>query len=302
MIGGAHSARMMLPRLSKGSVEMENLDRLGWGAGVSFRAYGLRIGVRANNAEVLEQVKDRLAFGWTPAKSPIVDKLYSIVGRRTARKPNVKRFNLLYKGAVRLARSMDLDEALNELEIDMHSYIATATRQRMFLHAGVVGWRGQAVVISGKNFSGKTSLVTAFLRAGATYYSDEFAVLDSRGRVHPYPWALHIREEAPGCVADCRNYRIGDDEAGVVFLRELLEPRSKIYRVADRGELLAPRRADIAGDGVAYVQPDANPQRPSTVGEVAPVDFHEDLLCRGNGMMSGGRVLKRRAEDRHKGW
>jgi hypothetical protein len=32
---------------------------------------------------------------------------------------------------------------------------------------------------------------------------------------------------------------------------------------------------------------------------VAPVDLHKDLLCRGNGMMSRGRVLKRRAEDRH---
>jgi hypothetical protein len=77
-----------------------------------------------------------------------------------------------------------------------------------------------------------------------------------------------------------------------------LEPRSKIHGVADRGELLAPRRADIAGDGVAYVQPDANPQRPRTVGEAAPVDLHEDLLCGGDGMMSGGRVVKRRADGR----
>jgi hypothetical protein len=47
------------------------------------------------------------------------------------------------------------------------------------------------------------------------------------------------------------------------------------------------------------VQPDANPQRPRTVGQVAPIDLHKDLLCRGNGMMSGGRVVKRGAEDRH---
>jgi hypothetical protein len=90
---------------------------------------------------------------------------------------------------------MDLDELLFELEIDLHSYVAAATKRRMFLHAGAVGWHGRAIVLPGKNFSGKTNLVTAFLRAGATYYSDEFAVLDSRGRVHPYPWDLHIREE-----------------------------------------------------------------------------------------------------------
>ena len=33
------------------------------------------------------------------------------------------------------------------------------------------------------------------LRAGATYYSDEFAVFDARGRVHPYPKPLSIREK-----------------------------------------------------------------------------------------------------------
>jgi hypothetical protein len=185
---------MGLPRLSPGSAEMEKLDRLAWAAGISFRAYGLRIGIRTNSADVLGLVKSRLPITWKPSKSPIVDSLYSVVKPRAKGKRTGKQFNLLYKGSETFARSMDLNEVLSELEIDLHSYVATATLQRMFLHAGVVGWNGRAIVIPGKNFSGKTSLVTAFLRAGATYYSDEFAVLDSRGRVHPYPWALHIRE------------------------------------------------------------------------------------------------------------
>jgi hypothetical protein len=32
------------------------------------------------------------------------------------------------------------------------------------------------------------------VRAGATYYSDEFAVIDGRGRVHPFPKPLSVRE------------------------------------------------------------------------------------------------------------
>jgi len=32
------------------------------------------------------------------------------------------------------------------------------------------------------------------VRAGASYYSDEYAVLDRDGRVHPYPRALQMRE------------------------------------------------------------------------------------------------------------
>ena len=45
----------------------------------------------------------------------------------------------------------------------------------------------------GKSFSGKTSLVVELVKAGATYYSDEFAVLDSQGRVHPFLLSPAVR-------------------------------------------------------------------------------------------------------------
>jgi uridine kinase len=41
------------------------------------------------------------------------------------------------------------------------------------------------IAIPGRSFSGKTSLVTALVRAGAVYYSDEFAVIDRDGLVRP---------------------------------------------------------------------------------------------------------------------
>ena len=37
-------------------------------------------------------------------------------------------------------------------------------------------------------------MVKALVEAGATYYSDEYAVLDLQGRVHPYPQPLALRE------------------------------------------------------------------------------------------------------------
>jgi hypothetical protein len=39
-------------------------------------------------------------------------------------------------------------------------------------------------------------LVAALVAAGATYYSDEFAVLDDHGQVHPYPKPLSLRSVA----------------------------------------------------------------------------------------------------------
>jgi hypothetical protein len=43
--------------------------------------------------------------------------------------------------------------------------------------------------------SGKTSLVAALVKAGATYLSDEYAVLDRSGLVHPYIKTLSLRTD-----------------------------------------------------------------------------------------------------------
>jgi len=81
------------------------------------------------------------------------------------------------------------------LESALELSVSRNARGVVFVHAGVVGWRGRAILIPGRSRSGKTSLVASLVRAGATYYSDEFAVLGSDGRVHPYPRALSIRQD-----------------------------------------------------------------------------------------------------------
>lgn len=85
---------------------------------------------------------------------------------------------------------------LETFESNLRLFVAEAARRRLFVHAGVVGWRGRAILIPGQSMSGKTSLVLELVRAGATYYSDEYAVLDEQGRVHPFPKTLSIRESS----------------------------------------------------------------------------------------------------------
>ena len=72
--------------------------------------------------------------------------------------------------------------------------VAERAPDHLFVHAGVVGWENRAIVMPGTSFAGKTTLVQAWLEAGATYYSDEFAVLDRAGRVHPFARPLSIRD------------------------------------------------------------------------------------------------------------
>ena len=133
-----------------------------------------------------------------PARGPRVGCLYSLIVSGTKVGSNIRRFNILYGDAVPLVRTKDTDQVLEALERDLQLYVAERARRRVFVHAGVVGWRGRAIVIPGRTMSGKTTLVSALVRAGATYYSDEYAVLDERGRVHPYPKPMSIRKNGGG--------------------------------------------------------------------------------------------------------
>jgi len=197
---------------------MEKLDRLGWAAGLAFTAYGVSVGVRVSDPSVLERVRALLPPGSKPAGKPTVRRLYSlIVGGPTSR-PGVRRFNLLYSDGARLLRTHDLEETLGQLELDLELYIADRAPRRTFVHAGVVGWNGRAIVIPGRSGSGKSSLVNALVRAGAIYYSDEFAVLDERGRVHPYAIPLAIRPGQDG--APRVKYRV-EEIGGVAGARPL---------------------------------------------------------------------------------
>jgi len=172
---------------------MEKIDRLGWAAGMAFISYGVRVGVRVNRPEVLDRLADYFPPGWRPSSSGTVDRLYSLIVADDVQRARVRRLNLLYGGIDVVARGRNLDDVLDSFETDLQLYVAENARRRTFVHAGVVGYKNRAVVIPGRSYSGKTTLVAELVRAGATYYSDEYAVLDARGRVHPYTRPLAIR-------------------------------------------------------------------------------------------------------------
>ena len=145
------------------------------------------------DAAVLDRVLSVLPPGWKPSPSPVVDLLYSLVVGGEGARPGVRRYHLAYVDSAQVARTLHLEQALKRLGSALKSHVGGHARRRIFVHAGVVGWRGRAIVIPGRSFSGKSRLVAALVRAGASYYSDEFAVLDTRGRVHPYPVPLRVR-------------------------------------------------------------------------------------------------------------
>lgn len=94
-----------------------------------------------------------------------------------------------------LQRDLPLDQAIRLYEWSLRNHIAATAPDHVFVHAGVVARDGKAIVIPGPSFSGKSTLVAAMVGAGATYFSDEYAVFDASGLVHPYPKHISIRTE-----------------------------------------------------------------------------------------------------------
>lgn len=90
-------------------------------------------------------------------------------------------------------RCRDWELALAVLEGELHYHVAANAPGRISVHAGAVVHHGRVIVIPGASLSGKTTLVAALVRAGALYFSDEFAFLDEEGLVHPYPRPLSVK-------------------------------------------------------------------------------------------------------------
>lgn len=183
-----------LPALKLASPSMDKVNKLGWSTGFTLRTYGVDIGIRSNDPETLDRVVHHLPANWQSTAPAKVDRMYSIL-HRNGEQSGSRRPSLLYSDDRRLARSADLDDLFNTLESNLRIFVAEFAKRRVFVHAGAVGWKGRAIIIPGRSYSGKSTLVAELVRAGATYYSDEFAVLDARGRVHPFIKPIELRAE-----------------------------------------------------------------------------------------------------------
>jgi hypothetical protein len=173
---------------------MQKLDRLGWAAGMAFTSFGVRIGVRTTDPSVLPEIEAALPPGWKPTKGASVSHMFSVVAGGAGHGKGVRKMWIAYDGWVRTARAREPEPVMDALGSAIRMTVAEHAPKRIFVHAGCVAWRGKAILIPGRSFSGKTTLVSELVKAGAIYYSDEYAVLDPRGLVHPFPAPLSVRE------------------------------------------------------------------------------------------------------------
>lgn len=134
--------------------------------------------------------------------------------------------------------AMAAQHVLSEAE---HELAAHSPRFAV-VHAGVVTVRGQAVVVPGRSHAGKTSATMSLLRAGASYYSDEYALLSSDGLVSPYPRSLGVRHDDLVVPTSAETFGAPIGEGAV-------QVRCVVLTQYMPGEQFAPRRLS-PGEGV----------------------------------------------------
>lgn len=163
---------------------------------VEYVAYGVCFRLVAESDELLDRMEKCVPWGgqvlW-PASS-----LKTSAASEFALLRSGAGFRLTGDGTPK-KDAAELEEVLEALSREVMVHVAEYAPDRAFVHAGVVVWRGRALILPGKTFAGKSTLVAALVRAGAIYYSDEYAVIDAAGRVHPYARELQMRE--PGGIA-----------------------------------------------------------------------------------------------------
>lgn len=135
--------------------------------------------------------------------------------------------------AVKLVPSLirALDDAVIERLKTLHA-----------VHAGAVLWRGRVLLLPGITHSGKSSLVAELLRRGATYFSDEYALIDRDGRVHPYPRPLLLRygrpEQVPVLAEEC-DAAVGHGPAPVGWILSLMYDSAGTWSVTPVAQSVA---------------------------------------------------------------
>jgi hypothetical protein len=155
-------------------------------AHIYLESHGVKLDVEVTDDSLLSSVEPILPPGWIRSGAFPEDGHLILTG---SEEPG---YDVIVDSST-ISSGLTWEVAVHVLDAQIRAKIAHLAPDYIFVHAGVVAWRDRALVLPAPSFSGKTALVAALVRAGATYYSDEFAVIDSDGWIHPYPRPLSIR-------------------------------------------------------------------------------------------------------------
>ncbi len=187
------------------------------------------------------------------------------------------RWRFMRDDLLRTSEPVPVGQTLDLLLDDLQLSIALHARNEVFVHAGVVAYNGRAILLPGRSKAGKSTLVEALVRAGATYCSDEYARLTADGTIMAFARPLHQRTDSGRRVID--PYTIGEvaDKpvrpglvlftrytSGATFEPEIVAPAAAALELFDNTVIaeVQPKRATAAAARLARTTITVRSDRP----------------------------------------
>ena len=165
--------------------------RRAFGREFNFESYGVRVRIESDSQELLDEARRAVVMGFAGAAmfiengNDVYDHVFGVV---------FDGINyLLFRNGEQVTYGKSAKIFFKNLNSRLRIEVAEYADSKVFLHAGVVGWNGSAIVIPAKSFQGKSTLTAELVKLGAEYYSDEYAVLDEFGYVHSFPRKISMR-------------------------------------------------------------------------------------------------------------
>lgn len=157
---------------------------------VRFESYGVKIRIESNRVEVLRKAEEVV-------RRSLVGRIRLIGERETENSFGITLDDdgvyTLYQNGEKNTHGESERNFFKFFGSIIRLTVAEFAEGLVFVHAGVVGWKGGAIVLPAKSFQGKTTLVAELVKNGASYYSDEYAIFDENGMVHSFPRSLAMR-------------------------------------------------------------------------------------------------------------
>ncbi len=215
-----------------------------------FESFGVVIKIDGNMQEIVDEgektARTSLLNWLRPADGKKADQVFELRRNKTT--------YALYHNGEGIGSSRGRKKFFKFFDGIVRIIVGENAVDRVFLHAGAVGWKGKGIVLPADSYKGKSTLVAELVRQGAEYYSDDFAIFDKNGLLHPFPRTISMRTD------DYRLYDLSIESLGGVVATKPMPVGLVLFTEYEKGKKWKPSIL-TPGQGVLEMTPYALPLR-----------------------------------------
>lgn len=195
-----------------------------FGNGLTVHSLGTTLNVSLPDQDFYGEFQAALPAYWQTVDTSDASLCLQIVECKsgTVATPNYE----LHINGIAVVPDLSRAAASNLLLEKLDYYLGEFSDRYAFIHAGVVRWRDETILLPGRSHAGKTTLTAALVQAGADYISDDLAVIGPDATVQLLSQPIRLRADVASrfdLSAACRQSGLLATDhapiAGIVFLQ-----------------------------------------------------------------------------------